>query len=833
MRRTLIALLCVAAWAPGWAKGQSAAPPVRNAQVRVEWLGTDACWFRHEREGGRSEYVRVDLATGARSSLFDVARLAAAIAEHTGAAADASALPIESMTVAGDRLVFLMSDRPEVLACDLGTYRLSVAAPTDLGALRLAVEPEVRRSRDGGGSSGLLVVNATQGPVSLVWIDGSGGKHPYAKIQPGASHRQHTYAGHAWSFEGPDGKTIGAVRAARDPRIVVLDGTAPPSLKAKPGDAPEDDDVDVATARAKPRDPAVSPDGSRAVIFREFNAGVRDTSTGAEVLVTTDGGAANAYGGPVLWSPDGSKAVVFERTKGEDRKVYYVESSPRDQLQPKLHSYDYPKPGDAIPQSKPRLLDAASGRLVPVSEELFQNPWSIDDIRWDADSSRFTLLYNQRGHQVMRVVAVDARSGEARAIIEETSPTFIDYSQKTFKHDVPTTGEIIWASERDGWNHLYLIDGRTGAVKNQITSGPWVVRGVDRVDDEHRQVWFRACGIVPGQDPYLVHFARVNFDGSGFTLLTAGDGTHAISYSPDRKFIVDQYSRVDMPPVTEVRRVADGSLVAELDRADASGLEASGRRMPTPFVAKGRDGRTDIYGMILWPKGFDQNRKYPVIESIYAGPHGAHVPKGFQQGYGPQELTDRGFIVVMIDGMGTNWRSKAFHDVCWKNIGDAGFPDRVAWIRAAAQRFPQMDLDNGGRGVGIYGGSAGGQNAMRALIDHHDFYKVAVADCGCHDNRMDKIWWNEAWMGWPVGPEYEASSNVAQAKKLEGKLLLMVGEMDENVDPASTMQVVDALVRADKDFDMLVIPGAGHGSAETPYGRRRRIDYFLKNLKGE
>jgi dipeptidyl aminopeptidase/acylaminoacyl peptidase len=245
-------------------------------------------------------------------------------------------------------------------------------------------------------------------------------------------------------------------------------------------------------------------------------------------------------------------------------------------------------------------------------------------------------------------------------------------------------------------------------------------------------------------------------------------------------------------------------------------------------VALGRDGITPIYGIIHRPAGFDPDKRYPVIESIYAGPHGAHVPKSFRTTYGQQRLTDLGFIVVQIDGMGTNWRSKAFHDVCWKNLGDAGFPDRIRWIRAAAQRYPYLDI----RRVGIYGGSAGGQNALRALLAHGDFYQVAVADCGCHDNRMDKIWWNEQWMGWPVGPHYIEQSNVTQAHRLQGKLLLMVGELDRNVDPASTMQVVKALIKADKDFDMLVIPGAGHGAAGTAYGRRRLQDFFVEHLLG-
>ncbi|MFT6041386.1 MAG: dipeptidyl-peptidase-4, partial [Gammaproteobacteria bacterium] len=343
-----------------------------------------------------------------------------------------------------------------------------------------------------------------------------------------------------------------------------------------------------------------------------------------------------------------------------------------------------------------------------------------------------------------------------------------------------------------------------------------------------RQIWFRAGGIHPAQDPYHIHFARINFDGTGLTLLTEGDGTHEVTYSPTGEYFIDRYSRVDLAPVVELRRVDDGGLVCELDRADDAAVRAKGWSPPERFVAKGRDGKTDIFGIIHRPSNYDPGAKYPVIESIYAGPHGAFVPKSFRSHYQQSELAELGFIVVQIDGMGTNFRSRAFHDVCWKNLGDSGFPDRILWMQAAAKKDPAMDLTR----VGIYGGSAGGQSSTRALLAFGDFYDVAVSDCGCHDNRMDKIWWNEAWMGWPIGPHYKEQSNVTQAHNLIGKLMLTVGEMDENVDPASTMQVVDALIRADKDFDLIVFPGGGHGAGGSTYGVRRRRDFFVRHLLG-
>ena len=311
------------------------------------------------------------------------------------------------------------------------------------------------------------------------------------------------------------------------------------------------------------------------------------------------------------------------------------------------------------------------------------------------------------------MVAIDGKSGKARAIIDESSKTFIDYAHKFYLHEIEGAGEAVWMSERDGWNHLYLIDHKTGTVKNQITKGEWVVLGIERVDVEKRQIWFRAGGIHPDQDPYYVHHCRINFDGTGLVQLTRGDGTHTVRYSPDGRFLLDTYSRVDMPGITELRRADNGSLVCLLERGDMSALTNEGWKVPERFVAKGRDGKTDIHGVIYRPTNFDPARKYPVIEAIYAGPQGSFVPKAFNAFYRPQEMAELGFILVQIDGMGTSNRSKAFHDVCFKNLADSGFPDRILWMKAAAAKHPYMDLSR----VGIYGGSAGGQSAPGAALE--------------------------------------------------------------------------------------------------------------------
>jgi len=573
----------------------------------------------------------------------------------------------------------------------------------------------------------------------------------------------------------------------------------------------------------------ISPDGKYEAIVQDNNVLVREVAGQATVLQSKDGHIGDRYNGQFFWSPDSKHLVAVRATVVPQRKVTFVETAPRDQLQPKVHENNYTKPGDPLPIPRPQLFNVAEKRQMPVSDALAPNPYDITRIRWAENSAQFTYIFNQRGHQLLRLIAVDSATGNSRVLAEEASKTFVHYSEKLFTDFLDNQNELVWMSERSGWNHLYLVDTRTGAVKNPITRGDWVVRRVMNVDKRNRNVILQVSGINPGEDPYFLHYAIVNLDGTGFRLLTEGNGTHTATFNEGFTHFVDVWSRVDSPPVAELRRVSDGKKVIDLEKADITDWLKTGLRMPEPFVTKARDGKTDIYGIVCLPSNFDPSKKYPVIEYIYAGPQGSFVPKAFQPFnrnlHGTAEL---GFILVQIDGLGTNNRGKAFHDVCFQNLGDAGFPDRIIWMKEAQKKYPQMDLDR----VGVYGGSAGGQNSTGALLFHPEFYKVAVSDCGCHDNRMDKIWWNEQWMGWPIGPQYAASSNVDQAHRLQGKLLLIVGEVDTNVDPASTMQVADALIKADKDFDLIVMTSANHGSAESPYGRRRRADFFVRHLHG-
>jgi dipeptidyl aminopeptidase/acylaminoacyl peptidase len=574
-----------------------------------------------------------------------------------------------------------------------------------------------------------------------------------------------------------------------------------------------------------------SPDGKSEALIQNYNVFVRPVGGNATsgFMLSTDGSEGNAYRFQnLVWSPDSKKIAAFRRRPGYDRQIHFIDSSPNDQVQPKHTTMFYRKPGDVVDFDHPVVFDVASKKQMVGDMSLFPNPYAMTQLAWRADSRAVIFEYNQRGHQLYRVLELDATTGRTRTLIEETSKTFVEYSGKRYRQDIADGKEIIWRSERDGWSHLYLYDGATGQLKNQITKGNWVVRGVERVDEKTRQIWFSASGMHAGKDPYYLHHFRVSFDGTGLTPFTSEDGTHTISWSQDRQFYVDTWSRVDQPPQSVLKRASDQTVVMELEKADISELLATGWRMPEVFTSKARDGVTDIWGIIIRPTNFDPKRKYAVIENIYAGPQGSFVPKTFGTQAGMQAIAEFGFIVVQIDGMGTSNRSKAFHDMAWQNLGDAGFPDRIIWHKAVAAKYPaNYDLTR----VGIYGTSAGGQNAAGALLFHPDFYHVAYSNSGCHDNRMDKIWWNEQWMGWPIGPHYAASSNVDNAHKLQGKLMLLVPELDTNVDPASTMQVADALIRAGKTFELVVVPGANHGAGGA-FSARKRNDWFVKHLLG-
>ena len=597
------------------------------------------------------------------------------------------------------------------------------------------------------------------------------------------------------------------------------------------------DDHSVATPELNSLERSrTSPDKKWEALIENYNVVVRSLDRKQRFVLSTDGSEDNHYVlNSIAWSPDSTRLVAYRVRPGYKRMVHYIESSPATQLQPIYSEVEYTKPGDVLDLQQPTLFDVEAKSEIAINSDLFSNPFDLSRAVWWKDGRGFTFEYNQRGHQVYRVIEVDGKTGVARTLIDEQSKAFVDYrplimsqtdTGKKYRYDVADGKEIIWGSERDGWEHLYLVDGATGQFKQQITKGDWVVRAVKRVDEEKRQIWFEASGMNAGEDPYFVHAYRINFDGTGLTPLTESAGNHHVEFSSDGKFYVDLVSTIDTVPVLTLYRADGNARVGELERGNIDKLKAAGWHAPEPFMAKGRDGKTEIWGVVWKPVNFDAKKKYPVVENIYAGPQGSFVPKTFSTR--SEALTELGFVVVQIDGMGTNNRSKAFHDVAWHDLKDAGFPDRIAWHKAFAAQHPWYDISR----VGIFGTSAGGQNSMGALLFHPEFYKVAVSNSGCHDNRMDKIWWNEQWMGWPIGPQYSESSNVDNAWRLQGKLMLVVGEMDKNVDPSSTFQVADRLEKANKSFDLLYVPGGGHGAGGA-YGQRKLQDFFVHNLLGQ
>lgn len=604
------------------------------------------------------------------------------------------------------------------------------------------------------------------------------------------------------------------------------------------------------------RPESVSPDGKKAAFIRAFNLWVRDVATGRETQLTTDGqkdfGYATDNAGwvrsdrPVMvWSPDSRRIATFQQDERNVGEMYLVTTKVGH---PELQAWKYPLPGDSVIAMIHRVVvDVDAPRVIRFQmapdahrstlcdHVVCRNGEGWTDVQWYPDGSHVAFVSTSRDHkhEVLRVA--DASSGAVRDVLREDVATQYESGNGTANWRVlPATNEVIWFSERDDWGQLYLYDLGTGQLKNKITSGEGNVAQLRRVDEKARTIYFVGNAKEPGRDPYFRHFYKIRMDGTGLTPLTPEDADHDISLAPSGQYFLDSYSRPEVPPVTVVRDL-DGKRLTTLETADISRLTATGWKPPMPITVKARDGKTDLYGLMYVPINLDRSKKYPIINHIYPGPQTGSVGgRSFSPARGDaQALAELGFVVVEIDGMGTPWRSKSFHDAYYAKMGDNTLPDQVAAMKELAQRFPYVDINR----AGIYGHSGGGFAAADAMFRYPDFFKVGISEAGNHDQREYEDDWGERYQGLlsrtaDGSDNYSPEANQINAKNLKGKLLLAHGTTDDNVPPYNTLLVVNELIRANKDFDLLLLPNRAHGFGNEAYMVRRRWDYFVRNLLG-
>ncbi|MGA2095137.1 MAG: DPP IV N-terminal domain-containing protein [Candidatus Acidiferrum sp.] len=614
--------------------------------------------------------------------------------------------------------------------------------------------------------------------------------------------------------------------------------------------------AELAKSGAGAQEEELSPDGKRAAFIRDYNLWVRDVATGKETQLTTDGvkdfGYATDNAGWIhsdravlLWSPDSRKIATFQQDQRGVGEMYLVETKVGH---PVLQAWKYPLPGDDVVTTIQRVVIEVDGpkviRLqIPPDQhrstlcddvECRGSDW--DDVEWSADGAHLAFVSTSRDHKHEQLRVADTATGAVRDVFDETAATQYEsgWGRVNWRY-LPGSNEIVWFSERDGWGHLYLYDLSSGKLKNQITSGNWVVTQLLRVDEKNRLLYFLAGGREKGQNPYFAHLYRIGFDGKNLTLLTPEDGNHDVSVSDSGKYFFDSYSKPDVAGVS-VLRDENGKLISAVEKMDISKLVASGWQPPVPIIVKARDGVTDLYGLMFKPTTLDSSKKYPIINQIYPGPQGGSVGNwSFSPARGDaQSLAELGFVVVQIEGMGNPLRSKKFHDFYYGNMGDNTLPDQVAGMKELAQKYSWIDIER----VGIWGHSGGGFATADAMFRYPDFFKVGISESGNHDNREYEDDWGERYQGLLVKnsdgtSNYDDQANQNLAKNLKGHLLLAHGTLDDNVPPYNTLLVVDALIKANKDFDLLLIPNQHHGyGSATLYMTRRRWDYFVRYLLG-
>jgi dipeptidyl-peptidase 4 len=603
------------------------------------------------------------------------------------------------------------------------------------------------------------------------------------------------------------------------------------------------------------RNEVLSPDGKKVVYIKDWNLWLRNLETGEEKQLTTDGEENFGYATDnagwrksdrpiVLWSPDSKKLATYKQDQRHISDMYLVETKVGA---PNLQQWKYPLPEDEkviqihrviVEVDNPKVIELqvdADPRRGTLCDDISCSG-AFDDNYWNEDATKLAFVSSSRDHKEARLRIADAQTGEVREVFEEVVETQYESGQGSINwRYLPKSNEIIWYSQRDGWGHLYLYDLKTGNLKHQITNGDFVVTKLRHVDEKNRVLYFEANGREAGRDPYFSHLYRVDFSGKNLKLLTPEDANHNIYFSPGHQYFVDIYSTPTTPPVAVLRN-NNGRKIATLEKADISRLKATGWKAPESITVKSADGQWDLKGLMFTPTHLDQNKKYPVVNYVYPGPQGGSVgSRNFSAARRDhQAQAELGFVVILIDGSCNPGRSKAFHDACYGDISGNTLEDQKAGIRQLAEKYPFIDAEK----VGIWGHSGGGFAAAAALFRHNDFYSVGVSQSGNHDNRNYEDDWGERYIGlMTMGPEgvdnYDKQANQNYAGNLKGKLLLAHGGLDDNVPPYNTYLVVDALIKANKDFDLIIFPNARHGFGEDNYYMmRRRWDYFVEHLMG-
>lgn len=601
----------------------------------------------------------------------------------------------------------------------------------------------------------------------------------------------------------------------------------------------------------------VSPDGKQLAFVRDHNLFVKEVESGKEIQLTDDGASDYYYGQrqewdhlinltapdenapdgrylDISWSPD-SRYISTIRVDSRKAKSLYLwqPAKTKGSYRAEVHAYTRALPGETdVTVLEPYIFDVSQRKAIRIDIKPLENIQNWASPIWFEDSKTLHLVRKGRAFRDESLIYIDAATGAAKEIFKETAKTYIEPYKSKWRI-LEKSQLFLRTSEKDGWNHLYLYNASSGELIQQLTQGEWLVRSIVKVDEDKRVIYFTAGGREPNRNPYFQHLYRINFDGTGITLLTPENANHSVTLSDDGKYFIDNYSRVDLEPRFVLRSTEDGKVLKKLVKADISALLATGWQYPEAFTVKARDGKTDLYGVMYRPTHFDRKQSYPVLDSSYSGPHAVRTPHTFMRAalnWENSAFAELGFIVVTIDGLGTASRSKAFQDFSYKNLGDIGAPDHIIAIKELAQRHPQLNLER----VGIFGHSAGGYDSAHAILKHGDFYKVAVSSAGNHDHQMAKAWWPELWMGLPQeGEHYVEQSNLAIARQLEGKLLLIHGDMDANVNPSSSFRLAAKLIEANKDFELLILPNLGHSLHSDPYFTRKRWDYFVKHLRQE